>query len=147
VGYSKLHYASWAEGDAALTARTLGELVLGEAALDPASVALPIPAQLLLPDNRPIFTVLSGKNPYRAQEGCVDGDELRMAMYVVKGATAARVLEWPAATCKLGRAMRFELSPDGELLIGYTNGSTARFTWTSEHFERSELGLRAPRAR
>lgn len=141
VGYSKLHYAAWAEGDAPLTPASLGELVLGEAAIEPEKVALPIPARLLLPDNRPIFTVLSGQNPHSGRDGCADGAELRMAMYVVHGVTADRVLEWPAATCKLGRAMRFELTADGNLTIGYTNGSTAHFTWTSDHFERSELGV------
>lgn len=141
VGYSKLHYPTWAEGDAALTPESLGALVAGEAALPPASVALPIPAQLLLPDNRPIFTVLTGKNPY-VREKCLDGQELRMAMYVVQGKVARRVLEWPAATCRLGRAMRFELSPEGTLELGYTGGSTFHFTWADEHFERSELGRR-----
>jgi hypothetical protein len=140
VGYSKLHYASWAEADAELNAQSLGELVLGEAAIEPKKVALPIPAQLILPDNRPIYTVLTGKNPHSGKDACVDGAELRMAMYVVKGLTASRVLEWPAANCKLGRAMQFELTSDGNLTIGYTNGTTAHFTWSTDHFERSELG-------
>ncbi len=143
LGYSKLHYPTWAAGDEALTPTSLGELVAGEAALAPSSVALPLPEQLLLPDNRPIFTVLTGKNPH-VKDRCVEGNELRMAMYVVKGKVANRVLEWPAANCKLGRAMRFELSPDGALQIGYTNGTTQHFTWTAEHFERAELGQVAP---
>lgn len=141
VGFSKLHYPTWAQGDSDFTVDTLGELIAGDQDIDPASVSLAIPHQLLLPDNRPIFTVLTGKNPY-AKDTCVEGNELRMAMYVVKGATASRVLEWPAATCKLGRAMRFELSEEGNLTIGYTNGNTAHFTWTVDHFERSELGSR-----
>lgn len=140
VGYSRLHYPTWAVADAELTPESLGQLIAGDGAIEPSSVALPIPAQLQLPDNRPIFTVLTGKNPY-AGTTCVTGNELRMAMYVVKGASAFRVLEWPAATCQLGRAMRFELSPDGNLAIGYTNGSTAHFAWAGDHFERSELGL------
>jgi hypothetical protein len=140
VGYSRLHYPTWAVGDADLTPASLGQLVAGEGAIEPSSVALPLPTKLLLPDNRPIFTVLTGKNPYVGTT-CVPGNELRMALYVVKGATAFRVLEWPAATCQLGRAMRFELSPEGSLTIGYTNGSTAHFTWADDHFERSELGL------
>jgi hypothetical protein len=140
VGFSRLHYPTWAVGDAELTPASLAALVAGDGAIEPSSVALPIPSKLQLPDNRPIFTVLTGKNPY-AGTNCVSGAELRMAMYVVKGATAMRVLEWPAATCTLGRAMRFELTPDGNLAIGYTNGSTAHFTWADDHFERSELGL------
>ncbi|MEW6435106.1 MAG: hypothetical protein AB1730_26700 [Myxococcota bacterium] len=140
VGFSRLHYPTWVVGDADFTPESLSALIAGDAAIEPSSVHLPIPAQLQLPDNRPIFTVLTGKNPY-AEKGCVVGNELRMAMYVVNGATAFRVLEWPAATCQLGRAMRFELSPEGNLTIGYTNGSTAHFAWAGDHFERSELGL------
>jgi len=51
------------------------------------------------------------------------------------------VLEWPAATCKLGKAMRLELGAEGTLEIGYTSGTTHHFAWTVDHFERSELGM------
>jgi hypothetical protein len=139
IGFSRLHFPTWAEGDASLSPQALAELVAGEEAIDPLSVALPLPRQLTLPDNRPIFMVLTGTDPY-GKSSCADGAELRLALYLVEGRAASRVLEWPAATCKLGRAMRFELSADGGLTIGYTNGSTARFTWTGDHFERSELG-------
>lgn len=142
VGYSKLHYPTWVVGDADFTPESLATLIAFDNAIDPASVALPIPRTLVLGDNRPLFTLLTGKNPY-SKDSCNPSNELRMAMYVVKGNVAARVLEWPAATCTLGRAMRFELEPEaGQLLIGYTNGQTARFVWTADHFERSELGLR-----
>lgn len=140
VGYSRLHYPTWIVGDAEFTPESLATLIAGDAAIDPESVQLPIPTKLQLPDNRFIFTVLTGKNPYTGK-GCVVGNELRMAMYVVNGATAFRALEWPAATCQLGRAMRFELNPEGNLTIGYTGGSTAHFAWAGDHFERSELGL------
>jgi hypothetical protein len=140
VGYSQLHYPTWAQADEAFTPESLGELIAGEQSLSPAAVNLAIPAELKLHDNRVIFTVLTGANPY-VKNGCVEGNELRMAMYVVKSTSATRVLEWPAATCKLGRAMQFELSPEGNLIIGYTNGVTAHFTWTGTQFERSELGL------
>lgn len=143
LGYSKLHYPTWAEGDEALTPQSLGQLIAGDDALEPKSVALPIPEKLFLPDNRPIFTVLTGRNPY-IKDKCLEDAELRLAMYVVKDKVANRVLEWPAANCKLGRAMRFELSPEGELQIGYTNGGTQHFVWTAEHFERSELGRATP---
>lgn len=139
LGYSKLHYPTWALGDEALTQETLAELIAGEGAIPPASVALPSP-KLVLNDNRPIFTILTGKNPY-VKEKCVSENELRMAMYVTKDRVASRVLEWPAATCKLGKAMRLELSADGGLEIGYTSGTTHHFTWTVDHFERSELGM------
>jgi hypothetical protein len=139
VGYAILHYPIWAIADAPLTPASLGELVAGGSAIDPKTVALPLPSSLLLRDNQPIFTVLTGKNPYVGDQ-CHAEDELRMALYVVKGNTAARALEWPAATCSLGRAMSFELNPDGGLSIGFTNGSTAHFSWSGDHFERSELG-------
>ncbi len=140
VGYAVLHYPVWILNDAELTPDSLGEQIAGDGALVPKSVNLPIPPSLQLPDKRPIYTVLTGKNPYSGS-GCTPDNELRMAMYVVKGNTAARVLEWPAATCSLGRAVSFELSPEGNLTIGYSNGSTAHFSWSVDHFERSELGL------
>lgn len=142
VGFSRLHSACWAQGDTALTAQSLSELVLGEAAIVPSTVALPIPDRLMLPDNTPIYTLLTGRNPFAGKGGCVSSNELRLVMYAVKGTVATRVLEWPAANCRLGRAMQFELSPEGNLAIGYTEGGTARFTWLGDHFERSELGLR-----
>jgi hypothetical protein len=141
VGFSKLHYPTWAEADQDFTQRSLRDLVSGDAVVDPASVQLNIPEELRLPDNRPIFTFVTGKNPY-VKDGCKTEHELRMAMYVVKGPVASRVLEWPAATCSLGRALKVELSNEGTLAIGYTNGTTAHFVWGDEHFERSELGAR-----
>lgn len=143
VGYSKLHYPTWVVTDAdELTPESLAELIAFDNAIDPATVSLPIPRSLVLGDNRPVFTLVTGSNPY-SKDSCNPANELRMAMYVVKGNVASRVLEWPAATCTLGRAMRFELEPEsGQLLIGYTNGQTARFVWTHDHFERSELGSR-----
>ncbi len=142
LGYSKLHYPTWALGDEAFNADSLAALIAGEASLPPASVALPA-VKLILNDNRPIFTIITGKNPY-VKDTCVSGHELRMAMYVTKDRTASRVLEWPAATCKLGKAMRIELTPEGSLEIGYTSGTTHHFSWTVDHFERSELGLVSP---
>lgn len=139
LGYSKLHYPTWALGDETFTAESLAELIAGDAAIPPAAVALPA-VKLVLNDNRPIFTILTGKNPY-VKDTCVSENELRMAMYVTRDRVASRVLEWPAATCKLGKAMRLELSADGSLEIGYTSGTTHHFTWIVDHFERSELGL------
>ena len=141
VGFAVLHGPSWVLADAELTPELLGSLIAGKDAVEPKSVALPIPRKLELLDGRPLFTVLTGQNPYVGDD-CKAQHELRMSMYVVKGNQAAQVLEWPAATCQLGRAMRFELSAEGFLDIGYTNGSTARFTFTQEHFVRAELGAR-----
>ncbi len=140
LGYSKLHYPTWALADETFTPESLAELIAGENAIPAASVALPSP-KLVLNDNRPIFTILTGKNPY-VRDTCVSDNELRMAMYVTRDRVASRVLEWPAATCKLGKAMRLELGAEGSLEIGYTSGTTHHFTWTVDHFERSELGLK-----
>ncbi len=139
VGYAVLHYPIWAIADAPLTPESLAELIAGDKAVDPQTVQLPLPPKMELNDKRPIFTVLTGQNPY-IKDQCHSENELRMALYVIKGSIAARVLEWPAATCSLGRAMSFDLTNDGGLTIGYTNGSTAHFSWSTDHFERSELG-------
>jgi hypothetical protein len=140
LGFSRLHFPAWVRGDVDLTPASLIELVAGDEAVEPASVAIPLPDRLRLADGRPIFLVLSGANPFGSPEGCADSSELRTAFFVIERRTAVRVLEWPVATCRLGRAMRFELSPDGGLTISYTGGSTARFTWTGDRFERSEVG-------
>ncbi len=141
VAFSQLHYPVWALGDADFTPESLKALISPDDAVEPASVSLPAPPELVLPDGRPIFTVLKGKNPFGAGS-CDTSRELRLALYAVKGAVASRVLEWPVATCQLGRAMRYELSPEGLLSIGYDHGTTSHFAWSTDHFERAELGRR-----
>lgn len=141
IGYASLHYPHWVLADAPLTPESLRALV-SESPIDPASVHIPIPANMALPDGRPIYAVLSGKDPYAVEGQCEHDHELRMALYVVHGREAERALEWPAATCALGRARSFVLNDEGGLSIGYTNGSTSTFTWSTDHFERTELGRR-----
>lgn len=141
VGYAIMHYPKWVVGDSELTSETVGPLIAGEGALDPIGMGLPIPASLTLPDNRTVMTVVTGKNPYTKND-CNAENELRMALYLVQGKIGLRVLEWPVATCALGKAKAAELSPDGILMISYTNGSRAHFKWDGEHFERVEVGSR-----
>jgi len=95
-----------------------------------------------MPDGRLLLAVLSGENPYTADGKCDAGKELRLGLYLVKGKTAQRVLEWPAATCALGRATSVVLDEEGALSIGYSNGPTINFAWSGDHFERTELGER-----
>jgi hypothetical protein len=52
-----------------------------------------------------------------------------------------RVLDWPAMSCALGRALSVSLDEDGELSVGYSSGATVRFAWDRDHFERIEYGL------
>jgi hypothetical protein len=143
VAFSNLTYPLWARADAPLTPASLADLVATGEAIAPASVALPIPPEFRLPNGEPALTVLTGKNPFR-DEGCLPERELRLALYAVGGSTALRVLEWPVATCALGRAMRFDFESDGvaTLAIAYTSGGTAHFAWVDDHFERAELGAR-----
>jgi hypothetical protein len=141
VGYAIMHYPLWVVGDEELTAENVGTLIAGEGALDPISLSLPIPRSLTLPDNRNVITVTTGKNPYTNND-CNPENELRLALYLVQGKTGNRVLEWPVATCALGRAKSVELSPDGMLVIAYSNGSRAHFKWSGEHFDRVEVGSR-----
>lgn len=141
VGYAELHYPTWVLSDSLLTPEALGAVIAGEGAIDAEKLSLPIPQKLVLPDNRPVFTVLTGRNPY-SEDKCNDSYELRMALYVVKGSTANRALEWPAVRCSLGRASHVELAPDGTLTIDYSNGTKATFTWNGSLFRRSEYGSR-----
>lgn len=141
VGYAIMHYPKWVVGDGELTAESLGNLIAGDGALDPVALGMPIARTLTLPDNRPVMTVVTGKNPYGNNE-CNPENELRLALYVVQGKIGTRVLEWPLATCALGKARAVELSPEGLLTIAYSNGSQAHFKWDGVHFERVEVGSR-----
>lgn len=141
LGWDLLSYPAWAQGDAPLTPASLRALVVPEA-LDAAKVGVEVPDTLSLPDGRPLVTVLTGKNPYAVDGRCDAESELRVGLYLVTGKTARRVLEWPAATCALGRAASMELDEEGALTIGYSNGATMNFAWSGDHFERTELGKR-----
>lgn len=141
VGFAELHYPVWGYSDSALTADSLRVLIAGPDSIDPVKAKVPVSDNLVLPDNRPVYTVLTGTDPYSSDK-CDAEQEVRLAMYGVKGNVATRVLEWPAITCGLGRALSIQLSAEGHLLIGYSNGSQANFSYSGDHFERSELGAR-----
>ncbi|HEX5752375.1 MAG TPA: hypothetical protein VFZ09_39585 [Archangium sp.] len=141
LGYGILHYPDWVEADEPLTPELL-EVLVAPHTVDAASVGVNVPKTLLLPNGKTLLVVLSGESPYTANGTC-DGDkELRLGLYLVKGKTAQRVLEWPAATCALGRATSVVLDEEGALSIGYSNGPTINFAWSGDHFERTELGKR-----
>lgn len=139
LGYAELHYPLWVWGDEPLTAQSLPGVVSDEP-VDPVKARLPLSETWALPDGRAVLPVVTGSDPY-GQSECDASKELRLALYATKANVATRVLEWPAATCGLGRALSFQLSPEGHLTIGYSNGSMANFTFSGDHFERSELGV------
>jgi hypothetical protein len=141
LGYGILHYPAWVQGDAPLTADSLRGLVALKV-VEPRSVGVFIPEPLQLPDGRPLVAVLSGNDPFAVAGQCDADAELRLGLYLVKGRQAERVLDWPAATCALGRASSVVLDEEGTLSIGYSNGPTLNFAWSGERFERTEIGKR-----
>ncbi|HSP80464.1 MAG TPA: hypothetical protein VLQ93_18170 [Myxococcaceae bacterium] len=141
LGYGILHYPAWVQADAPLTVDSLRELVT-EDAVSPEKVGVFLPESLALPDGRPLVAVFSGSDPYAVAGQCDADAELRLGLYLVKGKTAERVLEWPAATCALGRASSVVLDEEGALSIGYSSGPTINFAWSGERFERTEIGKR-----
>jgi len=143
VGWGLLHYPAWVEAAKPLTSESLRAMVATDG-VEPEKVNVNVPETLLLNGKQTLITVVSGKDPY-AVEGKCDGDvELRLGLYLLqgKGRTAQRTLEWPAATCALGRALSVNLEEDGALSIGYSNGAIINFAWSGDHFERTELGKR-----
>ncbi|SEU15960.1 hypothetical protein [Stigmatella erecta] len=143
LGWGVMHHPAWVEADEPLSTRSLRVLVAQDS-VDPPQVGVNVPETLTLPGGRAILSVVSGQNPY-ATEGKCDGDrELRLGLYLVigKGKTAQRVLDWPAASCALGRALSVSLDEEGALTIGYSNGATINFVWSADHFDRTELGKR-----
>ncbi|MCE9669539.1 CBM9 family sugar-binding protein [Myxococcus stipitatus] len=141
LGWDLLAYPAWAQGDEALEPESLRELVVTNP-LDASAMNVNVPDSLSLPDGRAVVTVLTGKNPYAVEGQCDADDELRAGFYVVTGKTASRVLEWPVATCALGRASSVVLDEEGTLTIRYSNGATQNFAWSGDHFSRTELGKR-----
>jgi hypothetical protein len=94
-----------------------------------------------LPDGKALLAVLTGQDPFAQDESCAPEREMRLAVFWVKGRVGERVLDWPAMSCALGRALSVSLDEDGELSVGYSSGATVRFTWDRDHFERVEYGL------
>lgn len=141
LGWDLLHYPAWVQGDEPLTANSLREMVASDRAYA-AGAHLDIPDALTLQDGRPLLTVVAGRDPYAVQGKCDAEKELRLGVYLVTGNTAQRALEWPAATCALGRAQSVGMDEEGALIIRYSNGATINFAWSGDHFERTELGNR-----
>jgi hypothetical protein len=140
VGFADLAMPAWAWSPQPMTSELLPALVAVDGYLTAQSVGLALPRRLLV-EGTPLVAVLTGADPFSG-EGCNAQRELRLTLYALSKNTARRVLEWPASTCALGRAANIELTDEGGLVLGYTNGTTARFSWATDHFERSELGLR-----
>ncbi len=141
LGYGALHYPAWVEADVHLTPALVGKLVAPNG-VSAEKAGVNVPETLSLPDGRPLLAVLTGESPYTPAGKCDEDKELRLALYLVKGKTARRVLEWPAATCALGRATSVVLDEEGALSIGYSNGPTINFAWSGDHFEQTQLGKR-----
>jgi hypothetical protein len=141
LGWGNLQLPVWINSDRDLSPGKVREFVTDHP-VDPDSVHIPIPARMSTPDGRMIVPLLVGTDPYAVQEQCDAGKELRLGLYAIEGRTADRVLEWTAANCGLGRAASISLGQDGALSIGYSNGATTTFTWASDHFEQTQLGMR-----
>jgi hypothetical protein len=143
LGWGLLHYPVWVEADKPLTSESLRSMVATDS-VEPEKVNVNVPETLLLTGDRTLLTVVSGKDPYSVEGKCDGDQELRLGLYLLlgKGKTAQRALEWPAATCALGRALSVNLEEDGALSIGYSNGAIINFAWSGDHFERTELGKR-----
>lgn len=134
--------AAWVRADAPLTAGSLAALVT-DAPLTPEQVGMAEPKLQLVPVGRkPVLAVLSGKDPFREDGSCDAAREVRLLLYLAEGRTAVQVLECPAVTCALGRASSVVLDEEGSLSIGYSNGSIATYSWSTDHFERTEYGMR-----
>jgi hypothetical protein len=139
VGFGERVEPRWILADKPLTLASLRALV-SESSLDPSALRLYIPDRMTLPDGGAVLAVLTGQDPFDAQDTCSPDREVRFLLYRVRGRLAERVLEWPARSCALGRALSVSLDPGGELTVGYSSGATERFIWSRDHFERTEYG-------
>jgi hypothetical protein len=140
LGYNGQVDPKWVLGDRPLNEHSLRVLV-SDAPVDPAAVRVYVPSRMQLPDGKALLAVLTGQDPFSPDESCAPEREMRLAVFWVKGRVGERVLDWPAMSCALGRALSVSLDEDGELSVGYSSGATVRFTWDRDHFERVEYGL------
>jgi hypothetical protein len=140
VGYNGQVDPKWVLGDRPLNEQSLRMLV-SDAPVDPATARVYVPSRMQLPDGKALLAVLTGQDPFGQDESCAPEREMRLALFWVKGRVGERVLDWPAMSCALGRALSVSLDEDGELSVGYSSGATVRFTWDRDHFERVEYGL------
>jgi len=139
VGFARLHFPAWVRSDVPLTPEVLRSF-LPEHAADVTRAKMALPSRLSLRGVGAVFPVLTGADPFATDGRCKSEEELRLAFYLIKENTARRVLEWPAATCLLGQALSVVLEGDGALTIGYTSGTSVNFIWSTDHFERTEIG-------
>jgi hypothetical protein len=139
VGFGERVEPRWIFADKPLTLPSLRALV-SESSLDPSALRLYVPDRMTLPDGGAVLAVLTGQDPFDADDTCSPEREVRFLLYRVKGRTAERVLDWPARSCALGRALSVSLDATGELTVGYSSGATQRFIWSRDHFERTEYG-------
>lgn len=141
VGYGERHELRWVRSDEPLTEGSLAAMVT-DAPLNPEAIGLSPPRLVLEAAGRkPIFSVLSGKDPQPGDVPCDAAKEVRLSLFLVDGKTAAQVLEVPAVTCALGRATAVVLDGEGSLSIGYSSGVIATYSWSTDHFERTEYGM------
>ena len=141
VGFGERVEPRWILADKPLTLPSLRALV-SDGSLDPAALRLYVPDRMTLPDGGAVLAVLTGLDPFDAADACSPDREVRFLLYRVKGRVAERVLDWPARSCALGRALSVSLDASGELTVGYSSGATVRFVWSHDHFERTEYGSR-----
>ncbi|MGZ5958662.1 MAG: hypothetical protein ACXWLI_09645 [Myxococcaceae bacterium] len=139
VGFNGQVDPKWVLGDRPLNEQSLRVLVT-DTPVDPAAVRVYVPSRMRLPDGKELLAVLTGQDPFGQDETCAPEREMRLAVFWVKGRVGERVLDWPAMSCSLGRALSVSLDEDGELSVGYSSGATVRFTWDRDHFERIEYG-------
>lgn len=139
VGFAELHRPYWLKAEKPITVELLASL-FEQTVADPAAVGVNIPRALTV-EGQPLLGVVTGENPYAERGKCNADVELRVAFYKVDGQVARRVMDWPVATCQLGRAVSVSMEAD-TLTVGYSNGPVTTFTWVVDHFERTELGAR-----
>lgn len=139
VGFALLHYPVWMISDRPMTSELLRTFFL-EQVHDPVAARISLPARMHLPNGRQLAAILTGSDPFLEGGGCNPENELKMGIYVLQGRTARNVLEWPAASCKLGRASSVVVDNEGALSVAYAGGATVNFIWSGDHFERTEIG-------
>jgi hypothetical protein len=145
VGFDGSALPRWVSTEKPLTRESLAQVVSDSpASIEAAGVV--VPARFELGPGKPLLPVLVGRPVGSDPDApCVDKDPLRLGLYLGAGKLAHRVLDWPAGSCAMGRLLSIALGEEGELVLGYSGGSTLQFIWSQDHFEQTQYGsLRPP---
>jgi hypothetical protein len=138
LGSTEQGDARWVWSPTPLNPESLSPVV-AKHVLSAQALGFHVPEDLRTPTGERLVAILDGQDPF-SPKGCDSTQDVRLTLWAIRKQVALKVLGWPVLSCDLGRGTAVSMDSDGALSIGYSGGLVIRFTWVTDHFERTELG-------